>query len=65
MNFATLVHEQAVPATGKGEAGLRDELGQDSAERSWIQLPLQREGEGETEAPGPAVLGGQRAQHGH
>lgn len=40
-NFATLIHEQAVPATGKGAAGLRDELGQDSAELCWIQLPPQ------------------------
>lgn len=32
LNFATLICEQAASATGKGVAGLRDELGQDSAE---------------------------------
>lgn len=45
LNFATLIFEQAVPATGKGAAELKDELGQDSAELSWIQLPPQ-EGRG-------------------
>lgn len=45
LNSATLIREQAVPATGEAAAGLRDELGQDSAELNWILLPPQ-EGRG-------------------
>lgn len=57
LRLATSICEQAAPATGKGAAGIRDELGQDSAEPSWIQLPLQ-EGRGGRDR-GPAVPGGQ------
>lgn len=47
LNFAISVCKWVVPATEKKVAGLRDELAQDSAEFSYIQLPRQ-EGRGGT-----------------